>query len=296
YQGQFTLKDEETGLDAFELRLWDSRLARWTSTDPYGQYASPYLGMGNNPISGVDPDGGLAAGWTSLIGAGVGAGVGYAATGTWEGALGGALIGASVGYGFGGSGSGGSAGGSGNGGYFDTGQLTGYQATKSATSVAKGFDAGFAISNTISTLSTTVNAIQQGNTIRQNSTVPGSVKTNNFNISRKSKFRFSNLSHSDNVEVLDQNGNVIMDVKSGNPNANETFPNQSGTYFRFSRTLTADDIFKEVGRKVTQIQIRVTGNPSEPTKWSYQFYDATEISLPRQRSPQMQRYKSVRFL
>ncbi|MAS87464.1 MAG: hypothetical protein CMH30_05755 [Micavibrio sp.] len=34
YQGQFTLKDEETGLDAFELRLWDSRLARWTSTDP----------------------------------------------------------------------------------------------------------------------------------------------------------------------------------------------------------------------------------------------------------------------
>jgi len=59
YQGQYTERDEETGLDAFELRMWDSRLARWTSTDPYGQYHSPYLGMGNNPINGVDPDGGL---------------------------------------------------------------------------------------------------------------------------------------------------------------------------------------------------------------------------------------------
>ena len=29
------------------------------SMDPYGQYASPYLGMGNSPVNGVDPDGGL---------------------------------------------------------------------------------------------------------------------------------------------------------------------------------------------------------------------------------------------
>mgnify|MGYP000855434391 CR=1 FL=1 len=56
YQGQE--KDKETGKEAFELRLWDSRIGRWLTTDPAGQYASPYLGMGNNPISRVDPDGG----------------------------------------------------------------------------------------------------------------------------------------------------------------------------------------------------------------------------------------------
>ncbi len=56
FQGQE--KDLETGKEAFELRLWDSRIARWLTTDPYGQYNSPYLGMGNNPINGIDPDGG----------------------------------------------------------------------------------------------------------------------------------------------------------------------------------------------------------------------------------------------
>ena len=57
FQGQE--KDSETGKEAFELRLWDSRIGRWLTTDPYGQYSSPYLGMGNNPINGVDPDGGF---------------------------------------------------------------------------------------------------------------------------------------------------------------------------------------------------------------------------------------------
>ncbi len=46
-------------MEAFQLRLWDGRIGRWLSPDPYGQYASPYLGMGNNPISGIDPDGGF---------------------------------------------------------------------------------------------------------------------------------------------------------------------------------------------------------------------------------------------
>ncbi len=45
-------------MEAFQLRLWDGRIGRWLSPDPYGQYASPYLGMGNNPISLIDPDGG----------------------------------------------------------------------------------------------------------------------------------------------------------------------------------------------------------------------------------------------
>ncbi len=55
-QGQES--DPETGKEAFQLRLWDSRIGRWLTPDPYGQFASPYLGMGNNPISLVDPDGG----------------------------------------------------------------------------------------------------------------------------------------------------------------------------------------------------------------------------------------------
>jgi len=56
FQGQE--KDPETSKEAFQLRLWDGRIGRWLSPDPYGQYSSPYLGMGNNPISRVDPDGG----------------------------------------------------------------------------------------------------------------------------------------------------------------------------------------------------------------------------------------------
>ncbi|WP_373518418.1 leucine-rich repeat domain-containing protein [Pricia sp.] len=58
YQGQYSEKDDETGLNAFELRMYDSRIGRWTSPDPYGQFDSPYIGMGNNPISYSDPDGG----------------------------------------------------------------------------------------------------------------------------------------------------------------------------------------------------------------------------------------------
>ncbi len=56
YQGQE--KDPETGKEAFELRLWDARIGRWLTTDPYGEFSSPYLGMGNNPIRLIDPDGG----------------------------------------------------------------------------------------------------------------------------------------------------------------------------------------------------------------------------------------------
>jgi RHS repeat-associated protein len=56
YQGQE--KDSETGKEAFELRLWDSRIGRWLSPDPYGEFSSPYIGMGNNPITTIDIDGG----------------------------------------------------------------------------------------------------------------------------------------------------------------------------------------------------------------------------------------------
>ena len=57
FQGQE--KDKETGKEAFQLRLWDARIGRWLSTDPARQYSSPYIGMGNNPITGIDNDGGI---------------------------------------------------------------------------------------------------------------------------------------------------------------------------------------------------------------------------------------------
>ena len=41
------------------LRDYDPVVGRFLSIDPAGQYASPYLGMGNNPINGVDPTGGV---------------------------------------------------------------------------------------------------------------------------------------------------------------------------------------------------------------------------------------------
>jgi len=62
FQGQEKddeVKGEGNSLN-FELRMLDTRIARWFAIDPYKQYASPYLGMGNNPISMIDPDGGKA--------------------------------------------------------------------------------------------------------------------------------------------------------------------------------------------------------------------------------------------
>ena len=56
FQGQE--KDPETGKEAFQLRLWDGRIGRWLTTDPKGEFDSPYIGMGNNPVNLTDPDGG----------------------------------------------------------------------------------------------------------------------------------------------------------------------------------------------------------------------------------------------
>ncbi|MBI9035709.1 MAG: hypothetical protein JEZ03_14705 [Bacteroidales bacterium] len=63
FQGEFAEKDEETGFNHFELRAYDSRLGRWMVTDPANQYASPYMGMGNMPHMGVDPDGAFFTHW-----------------------------------------------------------------------------------------------------------------------------------------------------------------------------------------------------------------------------------------
>jgi RHS repeat-associated protein len=57
YQGQFAEKDGETGWSHFELREYDPVIGRWTAVDPENQFYSPYVGMGNNPINGIDKDG-----------------------------------------------------------------------------------------------------------------------------------------------------------------------------------------------------------------------------------------------
>ena len=60
YQGEYSEEDEETGFNHFELREFDSKIGRWLIPDPYRQYASPYVGMGNNPVYLTDPTGGCA--------------------------------------------------------------------------------------------------------------------------------------------------------------------------------------------------------------------------------------------
>ncbi|SKC85190.1 RHS repeat-associated core domain-containing protein [Ohtaekwangia koreensis] len=58
YQGQFSERDLETGWSHFELREYDPVIGRWLSVDPEREHWSPFVGMANDPINCVDPDGG----------------------------------------------------------------------------------------------------------------------------------------------------------------------------------------------------------------------------------------------
>jgi RHS repeat-associated protein len=51
--------DEEKGLNwlAYGARYYDPEIGRWHVVDPVDQFWSGYLGIGNNPILYVDPDG-----------------------------------------------------------------------------------------------------------------------------------------------------------------------------------------------------------------------------------------------
>ncbi|MGJ1409060.1 RHS repeat-associated core domain-containing protein [Sphingobacterium thalpophilum] len=62
YQGLYAEKDKETGWNSFELRNYDPAVGRWLTVDPMAQYVSPYVGMGNNPVSLFDPTGGWSGG------------------------------------------------------------------------------------------------------------------------------------------------------------------------------------------------------------------------------------------
>jgi hypothetical protein len=89
-----------TGVDT--LKYYD--VARWLSVDPKSQFASPYTGMGNNPVMMVDPDGQLAWFIPVIIGAVVGGTTGGIVAHNngqdwWKGAITGAFVGAAVGLG-----------------------------------------------------------------------------------------------------------------------------------------------------------------------------------------------------
>jgi RHS repeat-associated protein len=58
YQGAFAEENEATGFIDFDLRNYDITTGRWIQPDPYAQHWSPYNGMGNDPVSMIDPDGG----------------------------------------------------------------------------------------------------------------------------------------------------------------------------------------------------------------------------------------------
>ncbi len=59
FQGQFAEEDPETNWNSFELRMFDPVIGRWLVPDPYNEFWSPYLAMGNNPLNVIDPDGGV---------------------------------------------------------------------------------------------------------------------------------------------------------------------------------------------------------------------------------------------
>jgi RHS repeat-associated protein len=81
YQGDFSEEETESEFDEFDLRMYDPQIGRWISVDPYDEFPSPYIGMGNDPVNNSDVDGGGIFDGTNL------------ATRTFAGALGGYIIG-----------------------------------------------------------------------------------------------------------------------------------------------------------------------------------------------------------
>ena len=67
------MQDPETGLYNFQARLYDPLLRRFLTPDPRGQFASPYVFLGNDPLSMVDPSGSVSL-WAEIgIGVAMGA-------------------------------------------------------------------------------------------------------------------------------------------------------------------------------------------------------------------------------
>lgn len=74
FQGSFAeeVSEFELNYNEFALRTYDPQIGRWTTADPYDEFASPYIGMGANPANLVDPNGGSVFGAImSFFGGGV---------------------------------------------------------------------------------------------------------------------------------------------------------------------------------------------------------------------------------
>ncbi|WP_422106031.1 DUF6443 domain-containing protein [Winogradskyella sp.] len=58
YQSQELMESLGYNMYEFILRHYDAAIGRFVTTDPYEQFMSPYVAMGNNPVISFDPDGG----------------------------------------------------------------------------------------------------------------------------------------------------------------------------------------------------------------------------------------------
>jgi len=106
YQGDFCEEETETGYDEFDLRFYDPTIGRWLANDPYDEFGSPYVGMGNDPVNNVDPSGGDI--WGAILGTMGGAAIGNWAHNQWgnddnkggrsNAILLGAFLGSGIGY------------------------------------------------------------------------------------------------------------------------------------------------------------------------------------------------------
>jgi RHS repeat-associated protein len=62
FQGQELQVENNLNLYLFDLRVYDPIIARWLQVDPFDEYSSSYLAMGNNPLKYIDPTGGETEG------------------------------------------------------------------------------------------------------------------------------------------------------------------------------------------------------------------------------------------
>jgi RHS repeat-associated protein len=97
FQGVFSEEDEMTGWNEFDLRDYDPQIGRWLQSDPYDEFASGYVGMGNDPANFTDPSGGnIFSALTPLQGALLGTVVGFIGGGLIDKAQGGRDAGAAA--------------------------------------------------------------------------------------------------------------------------------------------------------------------------------------------------------
>lgn len=109
YQGDFSEFDDDIGWNDFQLRNYDVQIGRWVQADPYDEFPSPYIGMANDPVNIVDPDGGSIFGLSGLdatilkttTGMAIGGIVGGAIGGDTKSFFGGMLLGGAIGAGSG---------------------------------------------------------------------------------------------------------------------------------------------------------------------------------------------------